>query len=212
MAISPTRVEPRASNRFATFDAGDQQHEPRRDAAGSSAASRALSSIGSARARRARARSSWRETRSIVCSLKPVSSGASTSLMIARYGTLIARGRLLERHAGLQAREQIGPVALAIVVVRERVRAAEPAERDRHEHLRAPPTRRAVEPARRDADDRQRLAVDDERRGRRRPDRRRTPTASRRSSARRRSPRRRRDRRSASSSRPTAGVRPSSGK
>src|SRR5262245_7166546 len=71
-------------------------------------------------------------------------------------------GRLLERHAGLQAREQVRPIALAIRVLRERSRAVTPLERDRQEKLRLENDRRARETARSKADDRQRLAVHDE--------------------------------------------------
>ena len=53
--------------------------------------------------------------RAIVCGLMPFCSGASTSLMIARYGRCHRRPRLLDRHARLQPREQVGPVVAAVV-------------------------------------------------------------------------------------------------
>jgi hypothetical protein len=73
-----------------------------------------------------------------------------------------AGARLLDRHAGLEAREQIRPVALPVV------EAFPPwghqlAHGHRHEDLRLAPERGAAESTRRDPDDGQRLAVDDDR-------------------------------------------------
>ena len=70
--------------------------------------------------------------------------------------------RLVDRHARLQPREQVRPVAPAVVEPLP-ARHHQLAHRDGHEHLRLHAERRAVEPARGDADDGHRLAVDDER-------------------------------------------------
>ena len=53
--------------------------------------------------------------RAIVWSLMPFCSGASTSLMIGVIQPVERRARLLDRHARLQPREQIRPVAPPVV-------------------------------------------------------------------------------------------------
>ena len=74
------------------------------------------------------------------------------------------RAGLLDRHARLEPREQIGPVVAPILEAVER-RLHDPPHRDRHEHQRtvAHRRRRAVEPGRRDAHDGHGLSVDDQR-------------------------------------------------
>jgi hypothetical protein len=57
----------------------------------------------------------------------------------------------------------MGPIEAAVVVIRQRGRRAGPTESDRHEHVRAGADRRPVKPPRRNADDRKRRSVDDER-------------------------------------------------
>ena len=71
------------------------------------------------------------------------------------------RLRLFERDARFEPREQIGPIAPAIVEAFP-ARRHEGAQCDRHVQLRLGAERRAVEALRRDADDGQRLAVDDQ--------------------------------------------------
>src|SRR6185295_26306 len=71
------------------------------------------------------------------------------------------RARLLDRDARLQPREEVGPVAAAVVEALEGLR--EPAHGNGREDLRLDPDRRALESPRRDADNGHRLAVDDER-------------------------------------------------
>ncbi len=161
-AISPMRVDPRASIKFATFTLAI-------NSTSTVETSRIVSGVA----------------RVVVDSALPALSGREHERLGAKpFDFLLGevreqrridfvedgpirpvdrRGRLLERNAGLQAREQIRPVALAIVMVGEGSLAAEPTERDRHEHLRPRTDRRAVEVLRPDADDRQRLAIDDER-------------------------------------------------
>src|SRR5205814_818014 len=73
------------------------------------------------------------------------------------------RRGLFKRDAGLKAREQIRPTMTSVVVVRYGARDRAPAERDRNVDLHALIDRRAVEACRRDADDREWLAVHDER-------------------------------------------------
>ena len=69
--------------------------------------------------------------------------------------------RLIERDAWLQARESVDPVGASIVeVLKPRLQDA--AQGDGHEYLRRCAERRAGEVARRHADDRERLAVDDD--------------------------------------------------
>ncbi len=69
--------------------------------------------------------------------------------------------RLLERDARLQATEQVDPVRAAIFN-HFRLRHDDVAHRNRNEKQRAQSDRRAVESARRDTDDRERLAVHQE--------------------------------------------------
>ena len=117
-AISPMRVDPRASIKFATFTL-----------AINSTSTVETSRIVSGRAHCRRFGSDPRSpgvstsvlarNRSISCSGQSVSSGASISLRMAPIRPVDRRGRLLERNAGLQTREQIRPVALAIVMVGE---------------------------------------------------------------------------------------------
>jgi hypothetical protein len=72
------------------------------------------------------------------------------------------RLRLLHGHVGLQAREEVGPVAAPVLEAVE-ARGHEPAHRDRHEDVRAGPERCPAEVRRRHADDGHRLAVDNDR-------------------------------------------------
>ena len=70
--------------------------------------------------------------------------------------------RLIDGDARPEPGEDVGPVAAAIAESRE-IRLERRAQRDRHEHLRPRADGRAREPTRRDADDREALAVDDQR-------------------------------------------------
>jgi hypothetical protein len=75
----------------------------------------------------------------------------------------VERGtRLLEGDARLPPREEVRPVAPPVVEAGE-AGLHESAHRDRHEHLWLRSERRPVEAARRNAHDRHRLAVDDQR-------------------------------------------------
>ncbi len=77
-------------------------------------------------------------------------------------GRVDAGRGLLDRDARFQPSEDVRPVAAAILEALE-ARLHQRAKRDRHEHLGLRAQRRAVEPARRDADDGQALSVDDQR-------------------------------------------------
>ena len=77
-------------------------------------------------------------------------------------GRVDARLCLLDRDAWLQPAEHVGPVAAAVVEPLE-ARFHQRAKRDRHKHLGLGAKRGAVEPSRRDADDREALPVDDQR-------------------------------------------------
>ena len=149
--------------------------------------------------------------RAIVCSLMPFCSGASTSLRIALIVHVDGALRLLDRDAGLSRANSTPSSSGGCRTGRSPARIKPRIVIGTNTSGFAP-ERRAVEAARRDADDRHRLAVDDDRlvehgRARAEPG---LPVA--RGSARRRATRRRRWSSLESSSRPSAGWRPSTGK
>ena len=161
-AISPERAAPRARSRLAMFAHAISSTKP---VTPSSIVSGVLASLLTDVCPRAppTAVTCLCLNRAMVWSLIPFWSGASTSLMMARYGPLIAVRALSILDSRLQAREQVGPVGAAVVEPAAEARRHQRAHRDRHEHQGPRPERRAVEPLGRHADDRHGLAVDDER-------------------------------------------------
>src|SRR6185503_1304936 len=89
VAISPTRVEPRASSRFATFTQAISSTSPVETSKIVSGA-RALTSTSLWPCPPGSRDSVLAQNSVSICSLKPLSSGASTSFVIVRYGSLIA--------------------------------------------------------------------------------------------------------------------------
>ena len=175
-AISIARPAPRASSRFAMFAHAMSStiavmHMSRSERRLRRLVQRALS------APPVLERDELRLERFIVESLIPFWSGASTVLRIGEYTALIAAFACAIETPGLRRPNEIDPVARAIrskPVVEAGLHLV--AHRDRHEHLGRRAERRALESARRDADDGHRLAVDDDRLARWTVDRRRTAT------------------------------------
>ena len=147
-AISPTRVEPRASNRFATLTHAISSTRPVETI--KIVERRARVVVDPALAPVARREHDALGAKLVEHLLAGARHQRRVDLVDDRsIGRVDRRRRLIERDARLQAREQIGPVALAVRVLRERVRVREPTERDRHEHERPLADGRAVEAARR---------------------------------------------------------------
>ena len=142
----------RASSRLAMLAQAISSTKPVTPSSSVSGALRFARDASSARARPARRHIAFALNAPSSASLMPFCSGASTSLTIAWYGTLSAVCACSIDDAGLQPREQVGPVAAPVVeafeagIHRPRIVIGTKTSRPDAE-------RRAVEPARRDADD-----------------------------------------------------------